>query len=93
MITRVKAVDQRFSPEDRVTAVVQHVFEVRSINRPVALDDDLVLFGLTSLDTVKIVLLVESEFELMIPTADIIPANFRSISTISVLVRKLKDDL
>jgi acyl carrier protein len=89
----VKAEDQRFSPEDRVIAVVQQVFEVRSINRSVKLDDDLIAIGLTSLDTVKIVLLVESEFDLMLPTADITPANFRSISTICSLVRKLLDDL
>jgi acyl carrier protein len=92
MITRVKAENQRFSPEDRVIAVVQQVFEVRSINRSVAPGDDLIEIGLTSLDTVKIVLLVESEFDLMIPTADITPANFRSITTISSLVRKLIDD-
>lgn len=93
MITRVKAENQRFSPEERVIAVVQQVFEVRSIKRSVAADDDLIDIGLTSLDTVKIVLLVESEFDLMIPTADITPANFRSISTICSLLRKLLDDI
>ena len=93
MITIVKAEDQRFSPEDRVVAVVQRVFELRSIDRAVDLDDNLVELGLTSLDTVKIVLLVESEFDLMIPATDITPANFRSISAISSLVRKLVDDL
>jgi len=45
--------------------------------------------GLTSLDTVKLVLLVESEFDLMIPISDITPANFQSISAISRLITRL----
>jgi len=68
------------------------VFEERSINRSVCADDVLIEVGLTSLDTVKLVLLVESEFDLMIPISDITPANFRSISTISKLVTRLLKD-
>ncbi len=77
---------------DRVVTVVQQVFEERSINRSVCADDVLIEVGLTSLDTVKLVLLVESEFDLMIPISDITPANFRSISTISKLVTRLLKD-
>jgi len=78
-----------FSPEDRVVAVVQQVFEERSIERPVCLDDSLMEVGLTSLDTVKLVLMVETEFDLMLPIEEITPANFRSIAAISRLVSKL----
>jgi acyl carrier protein len=88
----VKAKDYSFSPEDRVVTVVQQVFIKRSIERAVCADDILAEVGLTSLDTVKIVLLVESEFDLMIPISDITPANFRSISTISRLVSRLLND-
>jgi acyl carrier protein len=80
---------QNFSPEDRVVTVVQQVFEERSIKRSVCADDILIEVGLTSLDTIKLVLLVESEFDLMVPLSEIKPANFRSISTISRLVNKL----
>ncbi len=89
MIASVKAKDQSLSPEDRVVTVVQQVFEERSIERSVCADDILAEVGLTSLDMVKIVLLVESEFDLMVPITEITPANFRSISTISRLVSRL----
>jgi acyl carrier protein len=85
----VKPKDQSHSPEDRVVTVVQQVFEERSIERSVCANDILAEVGLTSLDMVKIVLLVESEFDLMVPITEITPANFRSISTISRLVGRL----
>jgi acyl carrier protein len=85
----VKPKDQNHSPEDRVVTVVQQVFEERSIERSVCANDILAEVGLTSLDMVKIVLLVESEFDLMVPITEITPANFRSISTISRLVSRL----
>ncbi|HEX4210690.1 MAG TPA: phosphopantetheine-binding protein [Candidatus Binataceae bacterium] len=82
-----------FSPEDRVVAVVQQVFEERSIDRPVRASENLIDVGLTSLDIVRLVLMVETEFDLMIPLADITPANFRSISAISRLVGQLLSEL
>jgi acyl carrier protein len=53
-------------------------------------DEDLRQAGLSSLDMVTLVLSVEEEFELMIPEASIMPANFRSIATISRLVESLR---
>jgi acyl carrier protein len=44
---------------------------------------------LTSLDAVRLVLLVEDEFNLEIPVGELTLANFRSISTISLLVTKM----
>jgi acyl carrier protein len=85
----VEGEDMSFSPEDRVVAVVQQVFEERSIERSVCPDDSLMEVGLTSLDTVKLVLMVETEFDLMLPIEEITPANFRSIAAISRLVSKL----
>lgn len=81
-----------FSPEDRVVAVVQQVFEERSIEGAVCADDSLMEVGLTSLDTVKLVLMVENEFDLMLPIEEITPANFRSISAISRLVTRLLNE-
>jgi acyl carrier protein len=79
-----------FASERRVVTVVQQVFEQRSISRSVGADDVLMEVGLTSLDTVKLVLLVESEFDLMVPLSEITPGNFRTISTISRLVNRLQ---
>jgi acyl carrier protein len=88
----VKGEDMSFSPEDRVVAVVQQVFEERSIERSVCPDDSLMEVGLTSLDTVKLVLMVENEFDLMLPIEEITPANFRSIAAISRLVSRLLNE-
>jgi acyl carrier protein len=88
----MKLRDQIFSPAARVGTVVQQVFEERSINRSVRADDVLIEVGLTSLDTVKLILLVESEFDLTIPISEITAANLLSISTISKLVIKLLNE-
>jgi acyl carrier protein len=89
----VRAGEHSLSPEIRVITVVQQVFEDRLISRPVAADDILIDIGLTSLDIVRLVLLVETEFDLMLPISEITPANFRSISTISRLVSRLLNEL
>jgi acyl carrier protein len=41
------------------------------------------------LDSIRLVLLVEDEFNIEIPVSDLTLANFRSISTISLLVTRL----
>jgi acyl carrier protein len=89
IIARVIAEEDSLSPESRVITVVQKVFEERLISQAVTADDILIDIGLTSLDIVRMVLLVETEFDLMLPTTEITPANFRSISTISRLVSRL----
>lgn len=85
----MRAGEDIFSPENRVITVVQRVFEERLLNWPVAADDILIDIGLSSLDIVRLVLLVETEFDVMLPISEITPANFRSISTISRLVSRL----
>ena len=55
----------------------------------VPIDRDLVDVGMTSVDMVSLMLAVEAEFDLMIPTADITPQNFRSIAAIDALVSRL----
>lgn len=75
--------------DERITSVVQRLATERSIARPVSSDDSLTEAGLTSLDVVRLVLLVEDEFNVEIPVRELTLANFRSISTISLLVTKL----
>jgi acyl carrier protein len=75
---------------ERIAAVVQRLLAEHSIDRVVGHDDDLRQAGLSSLDMVSLVLAVEEELELMIPEASIMPANFRSVSTISRLVESLR---
>lgn len=75
---------------DEVAGLVRRILEERSIHAAVAPESDLRDLGLTSLDMVALVLSVEAEFDLMIPEAQITPANFRSISTINALVVSLR---
>ena len=77
------------SAGERIVAVVQRLVSERSITRLVSSGDSLAEAGLTSLDAVRLVLLVEDEFNLEIPVSELTLANFRSISTISLLVTKL----
>ena len=81
------------SPEQRVAAVVQRMFQERAISRAVGSHDKLVEVGLTSLDIVKLVLLVEQEFDVELPISDITPTNFSSITAISDLISKLLDNV
>jgi acyl carrier protein len=77
------------STGERVVTVVQRLVGERSITRPFSADDTLTEVGLTSLDAVKLVLLVEDEFNIEIPLSELTVANFRSIATISRLVSRL----
>ena len=77
------------STGERVVTVVQRLVDERAITRPFSADDTLTEVGLTSLDAVKLVLLVEDEFNLEIPLSELTVANFRSIATISRLVSRL----
>ena len=77
------------STGERVVTVVQRLVEERAITRPFSADDTLTEVGLTSLDAVKLVLLVEDEFNIEIPLSELTVANFRSIATISRLVNRL----
>ena len=77
------------STGERVVTVVQRLVDERAITRPFSPDDTLTEVGLTSLDAVKLVLLVEDEFNIEIPLSELTVANFRSIATISRLVNRL----
>jgi acyl carrier protein len=75
---------------DRVLTLVQRFLNSRSVTWAVRAEDVLNKVGLTSLDSVRLVLLVEDEFDVTIPIKEITPANFQSISSIARLVDKLR---
>jgi len=79
------------SLEQRVATVVERLFQDRSIGRLVRSEDNLSEVGLASLDLVKLVVLVEDEFDLLLPMSEITPGNFRSIASISRLMAKMLD--
>ena len=75
---------------DVMQALVHRLLTKRGIAGPVGLNDDLAACGLSSLDTVNLMLAVEAEFDVKIPDRDMTPANFRSVVRIEALVEKLK---
>jgi acyl carrier protein len=78
------------SVESRIAAIVQRLLAQHSIDHVAGVDEDLRQAGLSSLDMVTLVLSVEDEFDLMVPEASIMPANFRSIATIGHLIVTLQ---
>ena len=74
---------------DRLVELVKELLAKNSITRPVSVDDRLTDAGLTSIDMVNLMIVVEAEFDIMIPASEITPANFRSISTIETLIARI----
>ena len=74
---------------ERVTHLVRELLAKRAIDRPVGDDESLTEVGLTSLDTVNLMLSIETEFGIKIPDRDMTPSNFRSIVQIDRLVGRL----
>lgn len=74
---------------ERVAALVRPLLAKRNIGRPVGRHDSLAESGLTSLDTVNLMLAVEGEFAIKIPDRQMTPSNFRSIASIEALVGAL----
>jgi acyl carrier protein len=79
--------------DHRVIAIVYQILRERSISnsQPIHKEHKLTDCGLTSLDLARLVLLVEDEFDLRIPVRELIPTNFRSVSSISHLITRLTD--
>jgi acyl carrier protein len=77
------------SSMERVTHLVRELLAKRAIDRPVGDDESLTEVGLTSLDTVNLMLSIETEFGIKIPDRDMTPSNFRSIVQIDRLVGRL----
>jgi acyl carrier protein len=80
------------STPDRIAALVRQILAKRGLERAVDLDTDLSEAGLSSLDTVNLMLAVEAEFAVKIPDRDMTPANFRSIARIDGLVGALLEN-
>jgi acyl carrier protein len=77
------------STTERVTALVGQLLAKRGVSGAVGPDDDLTASGLSSLDTVNLMLAVEAEFAVKIPDRDMTPANFRTIARIETLIGTL----
>ena len=83
--------DRRDSSEP-IAALVRKLLAKRGIARAVGRDDDLTACGLSSLDTVNLMLAVEAEFDVKFADADMTPANFRSIARIAALLERASSE-
>jgi acyl carrier protein len=72
----------------RVSALVEAILEQHELAVSIAPDSRLADAGLTSMDMVNLMLLVEAEFDLTIPQAEITPENFESVSAIERMVER-----
>ena len=77
--------------EDRTPRILRLVNDMlaKKGRAPAGPKQDLREAGLSSLDTVNLMLGVEGEFDLFIPQADMTPENFRSAEAIAALVDRL----
>lgn len=70
----------------RINAIVgQFIAKQEHVER----DQDLQELGLTSMQMVNLMLSIEAEFDLTIPSAKLVPSNFRTIENIEKLLREL----
>jgi acyl carrier protein len=76
---------------ERIAALVCQLLAKRGITYTPGCDDDLTESGLSSLDTVNLMLAVEGEFDLKIPDREMTPANFRTVARIGALLERLKE--
>jgi acyl carrier protein len=74
------------STAERIAALVRQILAKRGIDGAIDRDADLAQAGLSSLDTVNLMLAVEAEFAVKIPDRYMTPGNFRSIARIDELV-------
>ena len=73
----------------RIAELVRGILAKRGLDRAVDHDADLSEAGLSSLDTVNLMLAVEAEFAVKIPDRDMTPGNFRSVVRIDALIGRL----
>ena len=74
----------------------EQIIEILEVIQPEADDETcLTLIDdhiLTSLDVLSLVAELEDEFDVTIPTVEIIPSNFNSVDAIAALVERLQEE-
>jgi acyl carrier protein len=72
----------------RLLALVGQILD-KSDGQSLPVDARLSELGMSSIKMVNLMLAVEGEFDLSIPQQDITPDNFRSVTSIEVLLERL----
>jgi acyl carrier protein len=71
---------------ERLLTLVRQILGPPAAGRPLLVDARLSDLGMSSMKMVNLMLSVESEFNIVIPQADINPENFASLASIEVLI-------
>lgn len=75
---------------ERLRGLVDDILAAKSAAKSVSDDDTLAEVGIASVDMVTLLLSVEREFDIEVPTHEITGDVFRSISTIDSLIERLR---
>jgi acyl carrier protein len=81
------------SPRIRLRGIVASILAGKSLPGAFGDDDTLAEIGIASVDMVTLLLAVEGEFNVEVPTHEITAEVFRSVSTIDALVHRLMPHL
>ena len=73
---------------ERLIAIVEQILG-QSCGGPFPVEQRLSELGMSSIKMVNLMLAVETEFDIMIPQAEITPENFDSVSSVEALVLRL----
>jgi acyl carrier protein len=73
----------------RVVELIREILDKKPVVRSVPIGDELSGMGLGSMDMINLMLAVEAEFDIAIPQAELTIENFRSVSTIELLIDRL----
>ena len=73
----------------KVTSLIASILASNEIQQPFSAEDSLPDIGLTSIDMVNLMLGLEAEFDITIPQDDITPEQFRSVTTIEILIARI----
>jgi acyl carrier protein len=77
------------STDDRVATIVSRLLGARLPSREIARDEALTDVGLISLDMVNLMLEIESNFNVRVPSRMVTPRNFKSIESIARMLDAL----
>ncbi|GJD47475.1 Aminoacyl carrier protein 1 [Methylobacterium crusticola] len=76
----------------RTAALVQGILEQKGATAQPGPETYLTEAGLTSLDLVNLMLAIEAEFDIMIPSSHLNPQSFRTVATIAAMVDAVRRD-
>jgi acyl carrier protein len=77
------------NPRERLIALVRQILGPPAASRPLPIDARLSDLGMSSIKMVNLMLAVEAEFNVTIPTGEITPKTFESISSVETMVLRL----